>query len=613
VKPTISAASILRLAYRQGGLLLLLLALVPTPAAAWWQTDWSYRKQIMIDTTPKGGNIDQSAGRVPVLIRLHSGNFSFTDAQDNGTDLRFVAADDKTPLAYHIETFDPLLGVATVWVDVPDFPAGSARQIWLYYGNKKAPPAADTAGTFDADYALVYHFDDAAGTPVKDKTAYGNNAQNAPSGIDDGSIIGKGARFAGTGPITVAAAPSLATAAAGAFTFSAWVKFDAPQARAALYARGDGSSALVIGLDQGTPFVEVQGSAPVRVAAPQPVAKGQWTYIAVTADGKAISLYVNGKSVATGAGALPALNAVTGIGGAPPNSVAASATPVAAFIGEMDEVRLSKIARPVALILADALAQGAESRLVVYGVDEKQAGFGFGYFGIIVKSVTIDAWVVIGILGVMAAMSWVVMWTKASYIGSVDRANDKFVEMFRRAGGDALAIDLDKLRPAERRRLQASSIYRIFHAAAQEIERRQAKSGGRPVLTAEAIEVIRALMDASMVRENQRLARSMVLLTISISGGPFLGLLGTVVGVMITFAAIAASGDVNVNAIAPGISAALLATVAGLAVAIPALFGYNYLLIRSKNVTANMQVFVDEFVTRLSELYSGHGFARAAE
>jgi biopolymer transport protein ExbB len=133
------------------------------------------------------------------------------------------------------------------------------------------------------------------------------------------------------------------------------------------------------------------------------------------------------------------------------------------------------------------------------------------------------------------------------------------------------------------------------------------------VLNAEAIEVIRAIMDAHLVRENQRLARSMVLLTISISGGPFLGLLGTVVGVMITFAAIAATGDVNVNAIAPGISAALLATVAGLAVAIPALFGYNYLVVRNKNVSANMQVFVDEFVTRLSEIYSGRKFARAAE
>ena len=86
------------------------------------------------------------------------------------------------------------------------------------------------------------------------------------------------------------------------------------------------------------------------------------------------------------------------------------------------------------------------------------------------------------------------------------------------------------------------------------------------------------MLDADLVRENHTMNARMVLLTIAISGGPFLGLLGTVVGVMITFAAIAAAGDVNVNAIAPGIAAALLATVAGLGVAIPALFGYNYLV-----------------------------------
>jgi biopolymer transport protein ExbB len=95
----------------------------------------------------------------------------------------------------------------------------------------------------------------------------------------------------------------------------------------------------------------------------------------------------------------------------------------------------------------------------------------------------------------------------------------------------------------------------------------------------------------------------MVMLTIAVSGGPFLGLLGTVVGVMITFSAIAASGDVNIAAIAPGVAAALSATVAGLVVAIPALFGYNYLNSRIKDVVANMQVFIDEFVTQLAEYY----------
>jgi biopolymer transport protein ExbB len=319
---------------------------------------------------------------------------------------------------------------------------------------------------------------------------------------------------------------------------------------------------------------------------------------------------VNGKPVANAAGALPSLAGIIGIGGVPQGATFTS--PAAAFTGEIDELRLSKIARSAALIRADVISQGPDAKLVQFGTDEKQAGFGFGYFGIIIKSVTVDAWVVISILGCMAVMSWFVMWTKASYVGTVDKANDAFIQLFRQKGGDPLAIDGSRMTPAERRRYTRSSIWRIYSAADDEIRRRLGR-GGALMLNAEAIAVIRAIMDAHLVRENQRLARSMVLLTISISGGPFLGLLGTVVGVMITFAAIAASGDVNVNAIAPGISAALLATVAGLAVAIPALFGYNYLVVRNKNVSANMQVFVDEFITRLSEIYSGREFARAAE
>ncbi len=122
-------------------------------------------------------------------------------------------------------------------------------------------------------------------------------------------------------------------------------------------------------------------------------------------------------------------------------------------------------------------------------------------------------------------------------------------------------------------------------------------------LSVQSIEAIRASLDASLVRLQQKLNSQMVWLTVAISGGPFLGLLGTVVGVMITFAAIAASGEVNINAIAPGTAAALVATVAGLGVAIPCLFGYNYLNNRVKEITADMRVFVDEFVARIAETY----------
>jgi biopolymer transport protein ExbB len=254
----------------------------------------------------------------------------------------------------------------------------------------------------------------------------------------------------------------------------------------------------------------------------------------------------------------------------------------------------------------------------VAGQDEESGSWASGYLAVIVRSVTLDGWVVIGLLAIMSIISWMVMANKASYLGSVEKANDRFSERFRHLGADLTHLvgggnDVSPL--GDEAVLRKSPLHRIYQIGAEEIRKR---TDGRRPLSAEAIEAIRASLDAGLVRENQRLTQRMVLLTVAISGGPFLGLLGTVVGVMITFASIAAAGDVNVNAIAPGIAAALVATVAGLAVAIPALFGYNWLLTRIKNVTATMQVFVDELVTKVAEAYSdgavreGHAAGRSA-
>jgi len=573
--------------------LICLLILGGIPAAhaegSWWNQDFAFRKAITLDTTAKGGNVATAVGRVPLLVRLHSGNFTFDGVSESGADVRFVAADDKTPLNYQIESFDPVLGVGLVWVDVPQLAADSQQQIWMYYGNPKAQGAEKTGAVFDADYAAVYHFEDAAGTPPHDATAYGNNAiGNAVPTVD--GVIGKAARLDGTTFMTLPGGVSMNVAEGGSFTFSAWIKPDPmPAGRTVVYARHQGDRKLLVGLDNGVPFVQLDDATS---AAGEPIKAGAWTHLAVVASGAAIQLYVDGRPYATLDAKLPALTSEATVGG----DGNAQADGVVPFTGLVDEVRVSRVARPAALIAVDAQSQGAESKLLAYGADEKQAGIGFGYFGIIVKSVTVDAWVVIGILLAMAALSWVVMWQRASYVNRVSRANDDFLDAFRQQGRNILALSRDPTAS----RLSDSSLYRLYKVGAAEVWSRRDEDG-HDHIASESIEAIRATMDATLVRENQSLAKSMVMLTIAISGGPFLGLLGTVVGVMITFAAIAAAGDVNVNAIAPGIAAALLATVAGLFVAIPALFGYNYLLIRNKNVTANMQVFVDEFVTRLAE------------
>ena len=121
-------------------------------------------------------------------------------------------------------------------------------------------------------------------------------------------------------------------------------------------------------------------------------------------------------------------------------------------------------------------------------------------------------------------------------------------------------------------------------------------------------------MARTQINEASALNKNMVLMTLTISGAPFLGLLGTVVGVMITFASIAASGDINVNTIAPGISAALACTVAGLIVAIPTLFAYNIVMARIRDRLTSMDVFGEDVVTRAAQRLkqlSGAGAAHA--
>ena len=620
--------------------LIALLAMWPSAARAWWNDDWQLRKKITIDASATGAAITDEIGGAPVLIRLHTGNFRFAAAKEDGSDLRFVGGDDKTPLKHHVEKFDALLGEALVWVAVPKLAAGAKTEIWLYFGNKKAVATSDAKGSYDPDTLLVYHFAE-HGTPALDSSVWANNAQSIGQ-TADGALIGNGLRLDGRTPLTLPATPSLSLSLAdnATLTWSAWIKPAALQPRAVLYSRHDAANGLVIGLDNGAPFVEVTNvGATQRSGAGAPVAPGGWHHVAVVANGGQIALYLDGAPYASLAAALPALNTIALIGGdaaspvpvvAPAADASAAATPapgaaapaadvapavavdMSGFVGDIDELQIGKIARSSGFIKFAAIEQGPDpSKLVVFSVDEETGSWLSGYFAVILKSVTLDGWVVIGILVVMAALSWVVMYDRLSYLNRQSRANDRFMALFRASGADATLDDAAMvLTDAEARKLRASSLLRIYQLGTAELEKRL--RGRTSVLSAASIASIRAALDAGFVKETQRLNRLMVVLTIAISGGPFLGLLGTVVGVMITFAAIAASGDVNVNAIAPGIAAALVATVAGLGVAIPALFGYNYLISRVKDLTSDMQVFIDELVSRMAEYHAGERIERQA-
>lgn len=597
-------------------LFLLLLAglslVLPATASAWWQDDWHYRKQISIDTTPQGASISQAIGRTALLVRLHTGNFTFDGVNENGSDIRFVSGDDKTVFNHQIESFDPLMGMALIWVDVPRVEGGQRQDIWMYYGNPNAPATSSGQLAFDADYTLIYHFDGTAGTPPRDATAYANHAQSAMLGNLEG-VIGRAVQFNGQ-PLMLPASPSLALQASGTFTFSAWLRVEQAADEQLLLAGRDGDSALLIGLSQGVPFVEVNGQ---RTQANQALAAGQWQHLALTADASGLRLYLNGREAASLAQALPALQTAFAIGGdvaAPaatevPDEGAAPVASYQGFTGALDELRLSRVARSPELILADATSQGAESRLVVYGVDEEQSGFGFGSLGFLLNAVPLDAWLIIAVLVGMMVQSWVIMVSKNRSVGRVSQANVRFREEFSKVGTRLELLADDRELEAH---LSDSSLWRLYKVAVSEIRTRRNQGADTSSISAATIEAIRCSMDGVRTRENQQLGSRLSTLSNAIAGGPYIGLLGTVLGIMVVFLGTAMAGDVNINAIAPGMAAALLATAMGLFVAIPALFGYNRLITRNKEVGADMRVFVDEFITRLAEVHGESQFSEAA-
>lgn len=547
--------------------LLALCMLLPVGAHAQWNEAWTARSKVAVNAAA----VAESVSGVPVVLRLHSGNFGFLDAKPDGSDLRIVAADDKTELKYHIEKFDATNELAVIWVMLPTVdPKAKDAHFWIYYGNEQATAAADAKATWDAATVAAFHF--AEKSLLQDASAGGITATGEVA-VQKAALLGEAAVFSGK-PIAI---PAFKRGVTG-LTWSAWLKPAPFPQQAVLFSHGD----LTLKVEGQKLVLAAGKEAPVNGGEMKATA---WQHVAFTIAGGKAEIYLNG--------------AVSGSGNLTLTEAQADLLVGEGYNGELDELQLANVARSADWIKLAANGQGADSQLLTVTTEEGEDGGeeeGDSYMGILVDSLTIDAKVVIAILAVMFAISTWVMIAKGMMIGRVSKGNNHFLVRFRDARDDFLELEKNDAGFA------GSSIYHLYQAGLREIHKREV-ADQQLVLSGSSIDAIKASIDAALVRENHRINANMVLLTIAISGGPFLGLLGTVVGVMITFAAIAAAGDVNINAIAPGIAAALLATVAGLGVAIPALFGYNYLASRIKNISADMQIFVDEFVTRVAEVH----------
>ena len=212
--------------------------------------------------------------------------------------------------------------------------------------------------------------------------------------------------------------------------------------------------------------------------------------------------------------------------------------------------------------------------------------------------------------------SWSVMITKLRVVQFAKKQTAQFRKAFRK--------DRQPLRLFESNaRFPGAPLFNVYRAGCEEMtfhllgstevdETFRARIAGAEKITPAQMGAVNAAMERAVGETALGLESQMILLASAVSGAPFLGLLGTVWGVMDTFTDVAVAGSPNLATMAPGVSGALITTVMSLCVAIPAMFGYNFLVTSIRSLIVEMDNFAAELASEFEHKYVDHG-GRAEE
>lgn len=216
------------------------------------------------------------------------------------------------------------------------------------------------------------------------------------------------------------------------------------------------------------------------------------------------------------------------------------------------------------------------------------------------EKATTEGKITIGALVVCSLFSWTVIITKFRQLWIARRAAKKFFTAFR-----------DSRDPLELSRkgveFEGAPAFEVYYAGAQELqyqlENNPVTIKGRKHISTTSFESVRVALERTVGAESLSLENGMIVLSTAVAGGPFIGLLGTVWGVMETFSGIARANSASLTTMAPGVAGALIATVIGLLVAIPAMFAYNFMVTSIRAITQDLDLFVSEFSTLIEHAY----------
>lgn len=195
---------------------------------------------------------------------------------------------------------------------------------------------------------------------------------------------------------------------------------------------------------------------------------------------------------------------------------------------------------------------------------------------------TLPGKLIVLILFISSIAAWYVMATKMVQLSRARSGSERFLGAFRQKSNPF----------SQGQRIPESPLNTLYEAGCRAIE-----SAGEQPLNSHQVESVNAVVDRTMADEALLLEDGMGLLATAVSACPFLGLLGTVWGVMDAFGGMAASGSATLSAVAPGIAGALLTTVVGLLVALPSAIGYNLLTSRIRRLAVQMDNFAQELGT----------------
>ena len=216
------------------------------------------------------------------------------------------------------------------------------------------------------------------------------------------------------------------------------------------------------------------------------------------------------------------------------------------------------------------------------------------------EKATLEGKLTISALICLSLFSWTIIISKIRQLYIAKKWAKRFLAAY-----ESTRDPLDIRRKGQD--FEGAPVYHLYLRGADELQYQLTNNGrnikGEIRISTASFEAVKVTLEEASGAEAMALEKGMIILSTAVAGGPFIGLLGTVWGVMETFAGVAIANQASLTAMAPGVAGALIATVVGLLVAIPAMFAYNFMVTTIRVITNELDGFASRFATQIEHTY----------